>query len=113
MKAATLMGDAIAAVVSRGGRPDLAGESIPHLTAPLLLIVGGKDPEVEALNRKALSDVRCEKQISIIEGASHLFEEGRSLDAVAGLAAGWFLQHFQAQSDRAREHRRHAPEAPF
>ena len=66
--------------------------------APLLLIVGGNDIEVEALNRKALSLVSCEKQISIVPGAGHLFEEGRSLDTVAGLAAGWFLRHFQVAS---------------
>jgi putative phosphoribosyl transferase len=98
IKASPLLGDTVTAVVSRGGRPDLAGEALPHLRAPLLLIVGGNDVEVEALNRRALSLVACEKQISIVPGAGHLFEEGRSLDTVAGLAAGWFLRHFQVAS---------------
>ena len=107
IKAATLLGSTVSAVVSRGGRPDLAGDTLPSLEAPLLLIVGGNDPEVEALNRKALSQVICEKQISIIPGAGHLFEEGQSLDAVAGLAAGWFLRFFNEQTQSARAHESH------
>lgn len=104
IKAATLLGDTICAVVSRGGRPDLAGDALPQLRAPTFLIVGGNDPEVEALNRKALSRIRCEKQLSIVPGAGHLFEEGRSLDTVAGLAAGWFLRHFQGAEEERRHH---------
>jgi putative phosphoribosyl transferase len=102
IKAATLLGSTISAVVSRGGRPDLAGDAIPQLKAPLFLIVGGNDPEVEALNRKALSQARCEKQLSTVPGAGHLFEEGRSLDTVAGLAAGWFLRKFSERSHVSR-----------
>jgi putative phosphoribosyl transferase len=112
IKAATLVGDTVTAVVSRGGRPDLAGDALPQLRAPLFLIVGGNDPEVEALNRKALSRARCEKQISIIPGAGHLFEEGRSLDTVAGLAAGWFLRHFCEQTRPSRSREGYRPEPP-
>ncbi|MEY4668568.1 MAG: hypothetical protein RL518_1267 [Pseudomonadota bacterium] len=112
IKAAPLLGPAIAAIVSRGGRPDLAGDALAHLRAPILLIVGGADHEVEALNRKALSTMRCEKQISIVPGAGHLFEEGRSLDTVAGLAAGWFLRHFQTKVDEERIHLSHRHEPP-
>ena len=112
IKAATLLGDTISAVVCRGGRPDLAGDALPQLRAPLFLIVGGNDPEVEALNRKALSQARCEKQISIIPGASHLFEEGRSLDTVAGLAAGWFLRQFSERSQSGRGREAYRPEHP-
>ena len=112
IKAAVLLGDSISAVVSRGGRPDLAGEALHQLHAPLFLIVGGNDPEIEALNRKALSQVGCEKQISIIPGASHLFEEGRSLDTVAGLAAGWFLRQFTERSQPRRTHEGYRPEPP-
>ena len=112
IKAATLLGDTISAVVSRGGRPDMAGDALAQLRAPLFLIVGGNDQEVEALNRQALSQVRCEKQISIIPGASHLFEEGRSLDTVAGLAAGWFLRQFSERSQPRRTHSGYRPESP-
>ena len=112
IRAATLLGDTISAVVSRGGRPDLAGDALPQLRAPTFLIVGGNDPEVEALNRKALSRIRCEKQISIVPGAGHLFEEGRSLDTVAGLAAGWFLRQFNERSSASRTHEGPHPQAP-
>jgi putative phosphoribosyl transferase len=113
IKAATLVGSSVSAVVSRGGRPDLADGSLEQLQAPTLLIVGGNDPEVEALNRKALGRMRCEKQISIVPGAGHLFEEGRSLDTVAGLAAGWFLRHFQERAEGERRmHQSPRPEHP-
>lgn len=95
LTAAALVGDSVTAVVSRGGRPDLAGDALRNVRAPSLLIVGGNDPEVEILNRKALREMKCEGQVSIIPGAGHLFEEGRSLETVAGLAAGWFLEHFK------------------
>lgn len=95
LTAAALLGDAVTAVVSRGGRPDLALESLPNVSSPSLFIVGGNDPEVEILNRRAQAAMRCESQVSIVPGAGHLFEEGRSLETVAGLAAGWFLKHFQ------------------
>lgn len=95
LKAAAQLGDTITAVVSRGGRPDLAMAELPKVRAPSLFIVGGNDPEVEHLNRKAQKVMRCESQVSIIPGAGHLFEEGRSLETVADLAAGWFLRYFQ------------------
>jgi putative phosphoribosyl transferase len=114
IKAATLLGTSVSAVVSRGGRPDLAGDSLAQLRVPSLFIVGGNDPEVEALNRKALTRMRCEKQISIVPGAGHLFEEGQSLDIVAGLAAGWFLRHFQERAEGERRmHQSPRPEHPI
>lgn len=112
IKAATLLGSTVSAVVSRGGRPDLAGEALAELKAPLFLLVGGNDPEVEALNRKALSQVRCEKQLSIVPGAGHLFEEGRSLDTVAGLAAGWFLRQFSERGGSSRSREGYHPQPP-
>jgi putative phosphoribosyl transferase len=114
IKAATLLGSSVTALVSRGGRPDLAGDALAQLRTPSLFIIGGNDPEVEALNRKALTRMRCEKQISMIPGAGHLFEEGQSLDTIAGLAAGWFLRHFQerAEGDR-RMHPSPRPEHPL
>jgi putative phosphoribosyl transferase len=84
----------IAAIVSRGGRPDLAGRALSAVEAPTLLIVGGDDVEVLALNRAALAKLRCEKQLVIVPGATHLFEESGTLEAVVEHARGWFLQHF-------------------
>jgi pimeloyl-ACP methyl ester carboxylesterase len=83
----------IAAIVSRGGRPDLAGLTLPKVCAPTLLIVGGDDAEVLALNRAALAELRCEKQLVIVPGATHLFEESGTLEAVVAHARGWFLTH--------------------
>ena len=83
----------IAAIVSRGGRPDLAGPALPAVSAPTLLIVGGDDVEVLALNREALAKLRCEKQLVIVPGATHLFEEPGALEAVVEHARGWFLKH--------------------
>jgi putative phosphoribosyl transferase len=85
--------DAVNAVVSRGGRPDLAGAALPRVRAPTLLIVGGNDTQVIRLNRAALAQLRCEKQLVIVPGATHLFEEPGALDEVARLARGWFLSH--------------------
>jgi dienelactone hydrolase len=87
---------AVKAVVSRGGRPDLAGEALPRVQAPTLLIVGGLDTPVIAMNRDALEQLRCEKGLEIVPGASHLFEEPGTLEVVAKLAAGWFSRHLQA-----------------
>jgi putative phosphoribosyl transferase len=81
------------AVVSRGGRPDLAGEALPRVQAPTLLIVGGEDDVVIDLNQRALAQLRCEAQLEIVPGASHLFEEPGTLDRVAQLAADWFVHH--------------------
>jgi len=81
------------AVVSRGGRPDLAAASLPQVHAPTLLIVGGADHEVLALNRRALRELRCTKRLEVVPGATHLFEEPGALDSVAQLAAAWFESH--------------------
>jgi putative phosphoribosyl transferase len=85
--------EAVGAVVSRGGRPDLAGSALPRVRAPTLLIVGGNDVQVIALNQAALAQLRCEKQLVIVPGATHLFEEPGALDQVALLARDWFEQH--------------------
>jgi pimeloyl-ACP methyl ester carboxylesterase len=84
----------LAAIVSRGGRPDLAGSALGSLQAPTLLIVGGDDIEVLALNSAALAQLRCEKKLVVVPGATHLFEEPGTLDAVVEHARDWFLAHF-------------------
>jgi putative phosphoribosyl transferase len=85
----------ISAVVSRGGRPDLAGSALGLVRAPTLLIVGGEDNPVIAMNREALSQLKCpDKKLAIIPGATHLFEEPGTLEEVANLAAEWFSRHF-------------------
>jgi dienelactone hydrolase len=83
----------IAAVVSRGGRPDLAHDRLAEVRAPTLLIVGGNDPVVIQLNREALAALRTEKQITIVPGATHLFEEPGTLEQVTRLARNWFVGH--------------------
>jgi putative phosphoribosyl transferase len=83
----------ISAVVSRGGRPDLAGSALEAAKAPTLLIVGGEDLEVVELNRKAAAQMTTESRIEIVPGASHLFHEPGALETVAHLAAGWFTTH--------------------
>ncbi len=83
----------IGAVVSRGGRPDLATEALLQVNAPTLLIVGGLDHEVIELNRAALSMLRCEARLEIVPGATHLFEESGALETVVGLASDWFTTH--------------------
>jgi pimeloyl-ACP methyl ester carboxylesterase len=85
--------DLVDAVVSRGGRPDLAGPSLPQVRAPTLLIVGGDDVPVIELNRAAFEQLRCEKRLVIVPGANHLFEEPGALDEVARLARDWFERH--------------------
>jgi putative phosphoribosyl transferase len=91
--AAAVRPDVVSAVVSRGGRPDLAGAALMHVRAPTLLIVGGNDGQVIQLNRAALAELRCEKQLMIVPGATHLFEEPGALDEVARLARDWFHRH--------------------
>ena len=91
--AAARLGQVIGAVVSRGGRPDLAGAALPHVVSPTLLIVGGRDTTVIQLNETAYAQLRCQKALEIVPGATHLFEEPRALERVAQLAAGWFQQH--------------------
>ncbi|MEX2672720.1 MAG: alpha/beta family hydrolase [Phycisphaeraceae bacterium] len=81
------------AVVSRGGRPDLAGEALKHVRAPVLLIVGGNDQPVIGMNEEAATQLQVEHRISIVEGATHLFEEPGTLDEAARLAQAWFKQH--------------------
>jgi pimeloyl-ACP methyl ester carboxylesterase len=88
----------VAAVVSRGGRPDLAGDDLPNVRAPTLLIVGGNDEPVIELNEEAMSQLRCEKQMRVVPGATHLFEEPGALDVVGRLARHWFLQHLPARA---------------
>jgi putative phosphoribosyl transferase len=83
----------IGAVVSRGGRPDLAGKALVKVQAPTLLIVGGLDHQVLALNQAALAQLGCEKDLQVVPGATHLFEEPGTLDQVIGLARGWFCGH--------------------
>ena len=83
----------IAAVVSRGGRPDLAGAALSQVRAATLLIVGGDDSDVLALNRQALRQLTCEARLEVVPGATHLFPEPGALERVASLAAGWFVQH--------------------
>ena len=83
----------VAAVVSRGGRPDLAGAALPHVQAPTLLIVGGDDVPVISLNRQAYAHLNVPKRLEIIPGASHLFEEPGTLEQVAKLAGDWFSEH--------------------
>jgi putative phosphoribosyl transferase len=82
----------VCAVVSRGGRPDLAGAALARVEAPTLLLVGGADTVVLDLNRKAMALLRCDKQLQIIPGAGHLFEEPGALKKVAALARDWFLE---------------------
>ncbi|MEU7137376.1 phosphoribosyltransferase family protein [Streptomyces sp. NPDC046261] len=89
-------GDGIAAVVSRGGRPDLAGPRLPEVTAPTLLIVGGHDETVLDLNRQAARQLRCENRLAVVPGATHLFEEPGTLESVADLARDWFTAHLAA-----------------
>jgi putative phosphoribosyl transferase len=91
--AAERFGTEIAAVVSRGGRPDLAGDALPRVTAPTLLIVGGDDVDVLGMNRDAAARMRCERRLEVIPGATHLFEEPGALERVAELAAEWFARH--------------------
>jgi putative phosphoribosyl transferase len=83
----------VSAVVSRGGRPDLAGPALPLVKAPTLLIVGGEDHVVLELNRRAKQQMRAETELVVIPGATHLFEEPGALEAVSELAADWFLKH--------------------
>jgi dienelactone hydrolase len=91
--AAASLGDKIRAVVSRGGRPDLATEALRRVTSATLLIVGGEDRTVIQLNEQAYEELQCEKDFQIVPGATHLFEEPGTLEIVAALAAKWFADH--------------------
>jgi putative phosphoribosyl transferase len=87
----------ISVVVSRGGRPDLAGSALPKVRAPTLLLVGGHDPQVLALNQMAKARLTCFARLVVIPGASHLFEEPGTLEEAGRLAAAWFVHHFARQ----------------
>jgi len=96
LQAAAEMGNDIAAVVSRGGRPDLAGETaLSQVIAPTLLIVGSADYGVIELNEQAFALMRCKKELMLVPGATHLFEESGTLEQAAQLAANWFLKYLQ------------------
>ena len=89
----------IGAVVSRGGRPDLAGDALPKVEAPTLLVVGGNDDIVIELNEMARDQMKCEVKLEIVPGATHLFEEPGALEKVAKLASDWFVHHIGASGD--------------
>jgi len=93
LKAAAQKPKEVYAVVSRGGRPDLADEALQKVESPTLLIVGGDDTEVIELNKTALEKLQCEKKLEIVKGATHLFEEPGTLEEVAQKAADWFSRH--------------------
>jgi putative phosphoribosyl transferase len=93
----------VGAIVSRGGRPDLAGAALEQVRAPCLLIVGGRDVPVLDLNRRALEHLHAEQRLAIIPGATHLFEEPGALDEVARLAAGWFVRYLASPPSRPHE----------
>jgi len=97
--AAAELGHRVAVIVSRGGRPDLAGSSLPKVKASTLLIVGGRDEEVIELNWIAYRQLHCEKQVEIVDRATHLFEEPGTLEEVARLAAVWFKKHFESNAE--------------
>ena len=94
--AAVRQPNAVAAVVSRGGRPDLASTVLPAVQAPTLLIVGGNDQVVLDLNEQALRLLRCPKELVVVPGATHLFEEPGALEEVAHLAKNWFQRHLSS-----------------
>ncbi len=93
LSAAAAPGNEVAAVVSRGGRPDLAGPRLPAVRCPTLLVVGGADTAVLGLNREAAARLRCPNHLAIVPGATHLFEEPGAMEAVAGLAIDWFARY--------------------
>lgn len=99
--AAALLGPAVQAVVSRGGRPDLAGPVLPRLRAPTLLIVGSADTKVLELNRGASARLTCRHRLAVVSNATHLFEEPGALEEVADLAADWFTQHLTAEETQS------------
>src|SRR5436309_11110091 len=94
--AAAELGEIVGAVVSRGGRPDLAGHALPKVKCPTLLIVGGLDYPVIEMNQEAFARLRCERELKIVPGATHLFEEPGTLEEVARLAANWFQRHLHS-----------------
>lgn len=101
--AAAAVGEKIGAVVSRGGRPDLAGEALERVRVPTLLIVGSRDLPVIELNQRAYNQLHCIKQIEIVPGATHLFEEPGTLEQAANLAAAWFVRHLRDSRKETRK----------
>src|SRR5258706_407224 len=101
--AAAELGEAVGAVVSRGGRPDLAGDALPKVKCPTLFIVGGLDYPVIEMNREAYELLHCKKELRIVPGATHLFEEPGTLEEVARLAAEWFQEHLRSESELTKE----------
>jgi putative phosphoribosyl transferase len=102
LMAAAQLPDMVRAVVSRGGRPDLAGTALPNVQSPTLLVVGGADTTVIELNKKALHKLRCEKRLEIVPGATHLFEEPGTIEQVATLASHWFENYLSRKEERQR-----------
>jgi len=103
LRAAAVLGEEIAAVVSRGGRADLAGSALTQVRSPTLLIVGGFDYPVIEINAAALLRLRCEKELKIVPGATHLFEEPGALERVADLSADWFKRHLVALAEEEEQ----------
>jgi len=99
--AAAELSDTVSAVVSRGGRPDLAGDALGHVRAATLLVVGSLDKPVISLNEEAYYLLHCERALRIVPGASHLFEEDGALERVASMAAEWFAGHLQPVTQHA------------
>lgn len=104
LRAAARHPEGVGAVVSRGGRPDLAWDDLPSVIAPTLLIVGGRDSEVLELNRRAYERLYCEKRLVVVPGATHLFPEPGALEEAAARAADWFRRHLNAQFDEEEDH---------
>lgn len=102
--AAAEQGERVQAVVSRGGRPDLAGPALARVLAPTLLVVGALDLPVIELNLEAMEALRCRKQLAVVPGAGHLFEEPGTLDEMTRLATGWFTAHLGVPAIAARVH---------
>jgi len=102
LAAAAQRSDAVDAVVSRGGRPDLAGAALERVRAPTLLIVGGNDGPVIDMNWRAMAAMHCEKRLTIVPGATHLFEEPDALGAVSTLARDWFKSHLNQPRSKAK-----------
>jgi putative phosphoribosyl transferase len=100
--------DTVRAVVSRGGRPDLAGPALDDVRAPTLLVVGGHDQQVLELNREAQARMRCANRLAVVPGASHLFEEPGTLRAAAELARDWFATHLVPAAPAEQPARRRA-----
>jgi putative phosphoribosyl transferase len=101
--AAAAEGDRVRAVVSRGGRPDLAGDALPRVTAPTLLVVGGRDESVLQVNRQARDRMTCPTALEVVPTATHLFEEPGTLDEVARLATAWFRTYLRTEAEQSSE----------